>query len=248
MDFFEELIPEPSKETIQELKRIIEVQHGREFTWEEATKAAWDMRMFAQIALKVGKEEWERQEKLKEFPKGYELDAPGNCHLCGKSVSEEKAWYDKYGIKCMTCQVAINKKIIPGSLTKNRESWYSKYELESYFNIRGALLNKYLKQGILKDRIIPGKEKKVHLQLFLIKDNKGILPPKKILRSRTVKVLRNGDEYYTSEHWYEFIDEKLAKKLSKYKVIECLKETFAQPMNVGRLYHKGLNPLFTYKY
>ncbi len=60
--------------------------------------------------------------------------------------------------------------------------------------------------------------------------------------------MRDGVEYNTSEHWYESIDDKLSKKLAKYEIVECLKETFAQPMNVGRFYHKGLNPLFTYKY
>ena len=245
MDVFDEHIMEPSNETIQEIKKILEEQHGREFSWEEATKAAWDMQMFAQLALKVGKEEWERQKKLKEFPKGYELEAPGNCHICGKPVSGEKAWYDKYGIKCMTCQAAIDKKIIPGSLAKNKESWYSNYDLENYFNIKGADLNKYIKQGILKNRIIPGVGKKVHLQLFLIKDNKDTLPPKRLLKSRTIKVMRNDEEYYTSENWYEFLDEKLAKKMSKYKIVECLKESFAKPITGGgRFYYKGINPLF----
>jgi hypothetical protein len=244
MGFFDEHITEPSNETIQELKKILEEQHEREFTLEEATKAAWDMQNLAQLALKIGKQEWERKEKLKEFPKGYQLDAPGDCHVCGQSASGEKAWYDKYGIKCMICQKAINEKIIPGAVAKDKESWYSKYDLEKYFNIKGAFLNKYIKQGILKDRTIPGEERKVHLQLFLIKDNKEVLPPKKLLQSRTVKVLRNGEEYYTSEFWYEFLDIALAKKLAKYKIMECLKETFTQPIKSGRFYYKEINPLF----
>jgi hypothetical protein len=130
----------------------------------------------------------------------------------------------------MTCQKAIYKKIITGSVTKNKESWYSKYELESYFNIKGAFLNKYLKEGILKGRVIPGEGKKIQFQLFLIKDNKGFLPPKKLLQSRTVKVLRKGEVYYTSEYWYEYIDVALAKRLSKYKIVDCLKETFSMPI------------------
>jgi hypothetical protein len=113
-----------------------------------------------------------------------------------------------------------------------------------YFNIKGKDLNKYIKQGILKDRIIPGTETKPRLQLFLISDNKDVLPPKKLLRSRTVKIIKDGEEYYTRERWYEYLDEKLAKKLSKYRIVECLKETLTQPIEIGRFYYKDINPLF----
>ena len=148
----------------------------------------------------------------------------------------------------MTCQEAVNAKIIPGSVAKNKESWYSKTELGTYFNIRGADLSRYIKQSILKDRIVYGKEKKIHRQLFLIKDNKDVLPPKKILKSRMVKVMHKGEEYSTHENWYEYMDEKLLKKLAKYKIIECLKETFAKPIETGgRFLVKKVNPLFSLK-
>jgi hypothetical protein len=240
---------EPSDEHIQETKNLLEKEHGREFTWEEARKAVWDLQTLARIAIEMATEEFRRQKLLKESPKGFHFDRTGySCQICGDSASEENSWYDKYGLKCMTCQKAINQKIIPGSIAKNKESWYSKYELESYFNIKGAFLTKCVKSGFLKDRIIPGIEKKVHLQLFLMKDNKDVLPPKKLLHSKTVKVERNGKEYFTSEHWYEWIDEALAKKLAKYRIIECLKETFAMPMKSGHFLYKELNPLFTHKY
>ena len=238
--------PEP---LIQEMKKVLEKANGREFTWEEARKGVWDLQTLARLTIEMAKEEFRRQELLKESPKGFHFDRTGyTCVICGDSASGENSWYDKFGLKCMTCQKAINKKIIPGSVAKRKESWYSKLELEMYFNLKGAVLNKYIKQGIFKDRIIPGETKKVHLQLFLIKDNKDVLPPKKLLRSKTVKVLRNGEEYFTSEHWYEHIDIPLAKKISKYRIVECLKETFQMPMETGRFYYKGINPLFTHKY
>lgn len=220
---------EPSTQQIQEIKGILEKEHGREFTWEEATKAAWDMHNLARICIEMAEEEFRRQELLKESPKGFYFDRKGyTCLLCGHSASGEDSWYDKYGLKCMTCQKAINQKIIPGSVVKNKESWYSKFDLENYFNIKGTFLKKYIKEGILKDRIIPGEGKKIHLQLFLIKDNKDVLPPKDLLQSRTVKVERNGEEYYTSEKWYEFIDLDRFEKLKKYKIVNYLAETFTQ--------------------
>ncbi len=84
----------------------------------------------------------------------------------------------------------------------------------------------------------------MHFQVFLIKDNKDVLPPKKLLKSRTVKTLWKGEEYFTQEYWYEFIEPKLAKQLQKYKIVECLKETLAKPIKSGRFLTKGIKPIF----
>lgn len=84
-----------------------------------------------------------------------------------------------------------------------------------FISLIGKLLNMCLIEGLLKDRKIPGKGKSVHLQLFLKSDNKAVTPPKKLLESRRVKVLKDGEEFYTSEYWYEFVNEKLAKKIAK---------------------------------
>lgn len=230
---------------IQNIKDILEKEHGREFTWEEATKAMRDIENLARIAFNIATEELKRQERLKEFPKGFHLNNGGPCLICGNRTSEENSWFDKYGLKCMVCQKAINAKIIPSSIAKNEESWYSTSDLGSYFNIRGADLNRYVKQSILKSRIILGEGKKVHLQLFLMKDNIGVLPPKKLLQSRIVKIMHKGEEYQTQEYWYEFIDHKLFKRLEKYKIMECLKETFAKPIQEGHLLCKTVNPIFS---
>lgn len=236
---------EPSDKSIQEIKKILEEQHGREFTWEEARKAAWDAHTLVQIAIRVGEEQYRRQKLLEKSPKGFHLDRTGySCMICGHSASGENSWFDKYGLKCMICQKAINQRIIPGSVAKSKESWYSKYDLERHFNIKGAILNKYIRQGLLKDRIIPGEDRKIHLQLFIIKENKDMLPPKSLLKSRTVKVVKNGEEYYTQEFWYEYADVDRNKKLSKYKIVNYLQETFAIPVKSGRFYYKTINPIF----
>ncbi|MBI4929866.1 MAG: hypothetical protein HY841_03825 [Bacteroidetes bacterium] len=235
-----------SEEKIKNIKNILEKDHGREFTWEEAKNAMWDIERLAHIMVEVGMEEQRRQELLKENPKGFSFDRKGySCQICGGSAPEGNSWFDKYGLKCMTCQKAINAKVIPGSVAKNEQSWYSKHELASYFNIKGADLNKYIKQSILKSRIIKDEKEKLHLQLFLISDNKDVLPPKKLFKPRNVKVKHNGEEYSTTEPWYEFADINLLKRLQKYKIIECLKETFAKPIEgEGRLLVKQISPIF----
>jgi hypothetical protein len=232
---------------IQEIKDILEKEHGREFTWQEASAAIHTLERLAEIALDTVEKENKHKEKLKEYPKGYQLEDGGTCEICRTHVQKEKTWYDINGLKCIDCQKAINDKIIPASISKDKESWYSKTELHSFFNIKGSDLNKYIKAAILKDRVVMGEGKKIHLQVFLLKDNKGVLPPKKLLKSRIVKVMRNNEEYYTHEQWYEFVDEKLIKRLMKYKIIDCLKETLTKPIETGRFYIKQINPLFDIK-
>jgi hypothetical protein len=232
---------------IQNIKKILEEEHGREFTWEEATKAMDDIKNLASIMYEYASEEVRRQERLKEKPKGFHLDNGGNCSICNIYVSKRKSWYDKYGVKCTSCQEAINSEIIPASIAKDNESWYSKHELESYFNIKGPDLKRCIKESLLKERIIPCEGKKAYFQLFLLKDNKDVLPPKKLLKSRIVKVMNKGEEFYTQEPWYEFADEKLIKRLAKYKILSCLPDLFSKPVDSGRFLFKQINPLFTIK-
>jgi hypothetical protein len=187
-----------------------------------------------------------RKKMLEESPKGFHLDQTGTCLICGQSTSHEKSWYDRYGLKCLNCQKAINRKIIPVAIAIDKEKWYSKYDLESYFNIKSALLIKYIKHAILKDRIILDENKNVHFQLFLIKDNKNVLPPKKLLKSRITKTMVDGEEYLTDEYWYEFADKKLVDHLKKYKIIHYLPESFSKPIKAGRFLFKNISPLFSY--
>lgn len=173
----------------------------------------------------------------------------GTCLICGEYAPEENSWFDKNGVKCLPCQRAIDEKVIPVSVIEKRESWYSQRDLERYFNIKGADLNKYIKNGLLKNRIIKGDKKKIHFQVFLMKDNKDVLPPKKLLKSRTVTVIHKDEEYLTQEEWYDHADEKLIKRLAKYRIIECLKETLQKPISGGRFWvpKNGINPLFFFK-
>lgn len=214
---------ETSSKHIQEIKNFLEKEHLREFSWEEATKIERDLTCLAQLALEVAMEEHRRQKMLEQSPKGFHLDVTGyNCNICDGSASKENSWYDKYGLKCMTCQRAINKKEIPASIAKNKDSWYCKYEFESYFKIKTPVLRKWIKQGLLRARTIAGEGKTVHLQLFLIKDNKEILPPKKLVKGHLIKEIIGEKEWYTSKPWYKFVDPY--EHLRGYKIIDLAKE------------------------
>ncbi len=232
---------------ILEIKTALEKEHGREFSWEESQKALHDLETFAHIILELMDREKILHDKLIIYPKGFHLEEQtGACVICGRHAAEENSWYDKHGIKCMPCQKALNAKIIPAGIIKNKESWYSALDMETYFNIEGALLKKCIREGLFRDRVILNDSGKIHCQLFLMRDNKGVLPPKKMLQSRIVDVERNGEQYQTQEYWYESVDVALARKLMNYKIIEILLVSLAEPVKSGRFYSKNSNPLFSY--
>lgn len=209
------------------MKDLIEKKEGREFTWEEASDAAYNLVQLAELCYEMGKKELERKRKLEENPKGFSLEGIGySCSICGNGTPVGGNWYDKYGIKCLTCQKAIDRKEIPASLAKDKESWYSKYDLESCFNIKGPALRRWVKDGIIKGRTIIFDGKGVHYQLFLIKDNKNFLPPKKLVKSQMVKKTIDGKDWYQTEPWYKFVD--IHEHLNGYKIMDYLRVTYGE--------------------
>jgi len=211
-----------TREEIQEFKDLLEKKTGKEVSWEEATDGAYRLSRLAEILFDSYIEDQRRKKKLEEFPRGFHLEGVGySCFICGDSISNEETWYDKYGIKCLICQKAIDKKIIPASAAKDRDSWYSKYDLESRFNINHHTLKKFIKQGILKPRIIPNSNGSQHVMIFLIKDNKDTLPSKKLTEPQTVKETKDGKDWYRMEPWYKFVDPY--EYLKGYKIMDYLK-------------------------
>lgn len=132
---------------------------------------------------------------------------------------------------------------------RNKESWYSASELEGYFNLKGTDLKKCIRASFLKVRTVLEERKKINLQVFLIKDNKDVLPPKKLLKSRRVKVENKGKEYYALEPWFDYFTEKEIKPLSKYGIFECLQYTLSKPISRDRILvpiNDG-NPIFNFE-
>lgn len=172
-------------------------------------------------------DEWKEKEKLlverlEKEPKGFHREGAGyTCAICHGSTPEGDNWYDKWGVKCLVCQKAIDKGEISASLAKNKDSWYRKYDFEHYFNVKGQTLNKWVKEGILKARTVSHYGEGVHAQLFLIKDNKDFLPPKKLLESHMVKEMKDGKEWNQMHPWYHFGDPH--EILKGYKIMDYLR-------------------------
>lgn len=211
-----------SQKSIDEFSRIYEKEFGIKLSDTEACKVAHNLYGFVRSVVDYWQEDEARQRKLKEFPKGFKLDGIGyTCAICGTGTQENENWYDKYGIKCAICQKAINRREIPPSLAKNKDSWYSQYDMKEYFNLKVPTLRSWAKRGVLKARTVMYDGKHPYIQVFLIRDNKGMLPPKNLVESRLVKETKDGKDWYHSEPWYRFVDPR--EHLKGYGIMDYLK-------------------------
>ena len=162
-----------------------------------------------------------RDEKLKLNPNGFHLEDSGyTCAICGHGTQDGNNWYDKWGIKCLVCQKAIDNGEIPASIAKFKDTWYTKYDIESKFNIKGQTISMWGRKGIIKARTVTNYGKGVHVELFLIEDNKDFLPPKKLIESVSITEMKNGERWTHSEPWYRYVDPH--KHLKGYKIIDYL--------------------------
>ena len=165
-----------SEEAIKEFKEIYEKKHGKELSDAEASESANNLFNLVRVLHEQAQIDYRRKLRLKDEPKGFHLTGEGyTCPICRMSMSNENTWYDKYGMKCILCQKALEKRIIPVSAVKNRDSWYSVHDFDYYYGIRSQRVHKLVREGKLKSRIIPSPDSGVHFELFLIKDNPDVL-------------------------------------------------------------------------
>lgn len=120
--------------------------------------------------------EEKRKEQLKDNPKGFPLtDGRYFCGMCGHDVPSFDNWYDKYGIKCMACQHALERKTVPLKYFKDTDSWYSLSDLKSKFGIHSQTALKHIRQGNLKAYVIPGENGSPTCYVFPKKEAQAFL-------------------------------------------------------------------------
>lgn len=167
-----------SDEGVKKFQELFEKEYHKKLTWDEARESAENLVGFVGLIMDISREENIRQERLKKEPKGFHLEGTYTCCVCGVSISNEETWYDKYGTKCLICQRAVDKHVIPGSVCKNKDSWYSTWDLQNKYNIRFQTARKMMREGKLKARIIKDESGRPHCYVFLIKDNPNFLMKK----------------------------------------------------------------------
>lgn len=194
---------------------------SKEFSFDHAMEMAENMLNLARVLAPMQEEENRRQRKLKEFPKGFHLEGKGyTCFICHNSCSKEETWYDQHGIKCMICQASIDRGEVPATAA-DRETWYSRYDMENCFGADRHAVKRWVKGGVLKARSVKrnGYE---HAQLLLIEDNKDVLPPKELVKSQSVNETQNDGSVLThSEPWFRFVENPF-KHLKGYKIANHL--------------------------
>lgn len=193
-------------------------EEGRDYQ-----EAKWNMEQAGKLFKELDEQDKARQEKLKENPKGFHLDSKGyTCFICRDCTREDgDNWYDEYGIKCLVCQKAVDNGEIPAYVAKDKDSWYSKYDLESKFNLTSPTIRKWVKEGVIKSRVVSKYGKGIHTELFLIEDNKDFLPPKELVKSQSVSTKKDGKVWHNSEPWYRFVDP--FEYLKGYKIMDHMR-------------------------
>ena len=158
------------------------------------------------------------------------LDGHGyTCAICHNNTPEGDNWYDKYGIKCLVCQKAIDEGEIPATLASDKESWYTKYDIERSFCVKGNTLRKWIRDGVIKPRIVSHYGKGTWYELFMIEDNNDFLPPKKLVESEFVNVKdENNKVERRSVPWYQLY--KPHEHLKGYKIMDHLRVVPAEEM------------------
>lgn len=209
------------EKAIAEFQRIYKKEYGKELPYEEAEEQANHLIRFSELMIDMYIRDEKRKDRLKTEPKGFPLDGVGyTCPICRQSTREGEVWFDKYGIKCLTCKKGIDRKEIPASMAKFTDKWYSKYDMESRFGLKTPTLKKWVRNGILKSRCITNDGKGIHAEIFLIKDNKNFLPPKELTKSQSVQEDKDGQTSIHSEPWYRFVDPY--KHLEGYEIMNYL--------------------------
>lgn len=211
-----------TEKQIKDFKERYKKEYGKDASDQEAYEGAYNLVGLMDLLFKLSIKDQERKKRLETEPKGFHLEGDSyTCSVCSISMSSEESWYDKHGIKCLVCQRAIDHKEIPGSVASDRESWYSKYDMERCFCLKTPTLRSWIKAGILKERKVTNDGKGVRVELFLIKDNKDFLPPKKLVENRTSREEKDGENWYHTEPWYKFVDPH--KHLKDYKIMDYLR-------------------------
>lgn len=168
-----------------DFKRLCEKKGIKYESEAEYREAAYNLFSYVELTVELAREHLGWKKRLEKEPKGFAIKSKGrSCCLCHTSVMGE-VWYDKWGMKCMTCQTALDKKIIPGYVFKDSDNnrHITVSELHSRYGLHPQTIKKLMRLNELKPRIIPDG-----VILFLRSEN-PTLPD--IIKREVEKLQRN---------------------------------------------------------
>jgi hypothetical protein len=166
-----------SDKLVDEFRTIMEKRGAKFKDGAEVRVAAENLAGFVELAYEVAVKEMRRKKKLKEHRKGFAIDEDGvfSCFICFESITKENGWYDKYGFKCLNCQRAVDEKIIPPIVFKDRHSWLATWQVQDRLKIHPATMRKMIREGQLKPRIITYTHNINNYYIFMLSENSILL-------------------------------------------------------------------------
>jgi len=195
------------------------LKKSEEVSWSEAREAARNITGLVEVLYDSHQKELKRRWRLIKNPNGFHLDGTHSCTVCRSSVSDKDTWYDQLGIKCTTCQQAVDNEVIPKTAVKDESSWYSKLDIDRRFNIGTQTMKKLIRDDVLTARIIKKESGKPHAYMFLTYENRDVLPPKHITEHCMVsEETENGETRHRLKPWYKFVH--VYEAYSYYKILE----------------------------
>ncbi|MFA5714563.1 MAG: hypothetical protein WC998_02335 [Candidatus Paceibacterota bacterium] len=169
---------EPSREYIEKFKRIFKDTYDKELNDQEATDSARNLLGFFETLMKISEQQAKMERKVKKEPKGFHIiNDVYNCSICGRSITGDESWYDRWGAKCLLCQKAVDDGSVPGFICKEKDGWYSMWSLKSKFGIKYQTVGKLVRQGNLKARIVLAHNSAPYEYVFLKKENPHLIDP-----------------------------------------------------------------------
>lgn len=142
-------------------------QKPHKFTDEELKRVA----QYFEILIEIDQSEKARFRRLEQEPKGFSIPGEGrSCPLCRQSIHNE-GFFDRWGFKCLNCQNAIDKRIIPGSVCKDWENKKSIADTALAIELEISIhkIRKLIREGKIIGRHIPNGP-----YMILMKDNPNL--------------------------------------------------------------------------
>lgn len=132
----------------------------KEDTYEQLDKTDHNMSNLVELMntlVEIDRKESARKRRLESETKGFLVNEDTYlCSLCGYWITDGM-WYDKWGMKCLQCQSALNRKIVPGYIFKDysNEKHTTSPRLFGLYGIHHQTLRKLTRRGELKAREMP---------------------------------------------------------------------------------------------
>ena len=128
-------------------------QEPYKFTDEELKR----LTQYFELLIEIDQAERSRFRRLEHEPKGFSMPGEGRCcSLCKQCVYKD-GWFDKWGFKCLNCQNAIDKRIIPGSVCRDWENKkaITDFSLAMELGVDIHKIRKLIREGKIIRRRIP---------------------------------------------------------------------------------------------